>query len=110
MGQTKDGARVALGAALVLLAPALSCMPPGSSASPPPPPPPPGLYEPVSAGAAYDALCPQDPIVYNGGTGQLFTTTLTTQRFMLTPPIDLGRPSEGLSGTAIGPEKRRGAG
>src|SRR3981189_3097253 len=49
MGQTQDGARGVLGAARVLLAPALSSMPPGSSASTPPPPPPPGLYEPVSA-------------------------------------------------------------
>ncbi len=27
-------------------------------------------YAPQLAGTAYDALCPQDPIVYNGGTGQ----------------------------------------
>src|SRR5207237_700326 len=27
-------------------------------------------YAPQLAGAAYDPLCPQDPIVYNGGTGQ----------------------------------------
>jgi hypothetical protein len=51
MGQTQDGSRVALAAALVLLAPVLSCMPPsGSSVSTPPPPP--GLYEPVSAGSS----------------------------------------------------------
>ena len=50
MGQTQDGARVALGAALVLLAPVLSCIPPGSSASTPPPPP--GLYEPLSVGSS----------------------------------------------------------
>ena len=28
------------------------------------------FYAPQLAGAPYDALCPQDPIVYNGGTGQ----------------------------------------
>ncbi|HTO96203.1 MAG TPA: hypothetical protein VMK66_04085 [Myxococcales bacterium] len=28
------------------------------------------FYAPQLAGAAYDAACPQDPIVYNGGTGQ----------------------------------------
>jgi hypothetical protein len=28
------------------------------------------FYAPQLAGAAYDALCPQDPIVYNGGTGE----------------------------------------
>src|SRR6266851_1390307 len=28
------------------------------------------FYAPQLAGATYDALCPQDPIVYNGGTGQ----------------------------------------
>ncbi|TMB29083.1 MAG: hypothetical protein E6J65_03195 [Deltaproteobacteria bacterium] len=27
-------------------------------------------YAPQLAGAAYDPLCPQDPIIYNGGTGQ----------------------------------------
>src|SRR2546426_5959998 len=27
-------------------------------------------YAPQLAGSAYDPLCPQDPIVYNGGTGQ----------------------------------------
>jgi len=38
MGQTQYRARVALGAALVLLAPVLSCMPSGSSVSTPPRP------------------------------------------------------------------------
>ncbi len=28
------------------------------------------FYAPQLAGAVYDAFCPQDPIVYNGGTGQ----------------------------------------
>jgi len=40
-----------LGAALVLLAPVLSCMPSGSSVSATPAPPP-GLYEPVSVGSS----------------------------------------------------------
>src|SRR5712664_804931 len=51
MGQRQDGSRVALGAALVLLAPVLSCMPSGSSVSATPAPPP-GLYEPVSVGSS----------------------------------------------------------
>jgi len=34
-------------------------------------------YAPQLAGAPYDPLCPQDPIVYNGGTGQPSITVAT---------------------------------
>ena len=37
-------------------------------------------YAPQLAGAAYDPLCPQDPIVYSGGTGQ---PSITVAMFLL---------------------------
>jgi len=33
------------------------------------------FYAPQLAGAAYDALCPQDPIVYNGSTGETLVSS-----------------------------------
>src|SRR2546423_3841309 len=37
-------------------------------------------YAPQLAGTAYDPLCPQDPIVYNGGTGQ---PSITVAMFLM---------------------------
>jgi len=54
MNRKRDGARSAIGLALVVCAPALSCLPGAAPDSTPSPPagPPPGLYEPVSVASS----------------------------------------------------------